>query len=134
LNDLMTNVFCNFLKHQIYHSLASPYTFILLCLLCQSNLVTRPTPTHARMFLCSAQPSYIYPRPMYSVSVHGQPTEALVSARSLFLLFYVGIAGLLSASVFGFIASCSISLFVVSKNQIIQIIPTLVHMQPRYNI
>jgi hypothetical protein len=48
--------------------------------------------------------------------VHGQPTEAFVSARGLFLLFYVGITGLLSASVVGFITPCPISLFVASEN------------------
>jgi hypothetical protein len=43
------------------------------------------------------------PRPLDRTAVHGQPTEALVSARGLFLLFYIGITGLLSASAFGLV-------------------------------
>jgi hypothetical protein len=41
------------------------------------------------------------PRPLDWTAAHGQPTEALVSARGLFLLFYARITGLLSAFVFG---------------------------------
>jgi hypothetical protein len=43
------------------------------------------------------------PQPLDLTAVHGQPIETLVSARDLFILFYVGITGLLSASVFGLV-------------------------------
>jgi hypothetical protein len=45
------------------------------------------------------------PQPLDRTAVHGQHTEALVSADGLFLLFYVGITGLLSASVFGLLVA-----------------------------